>query len=89
MCRPRLSFLALTRYLNEEVSARQNRACRSLGTAHACKSLFLEKKSMFRLALKLTLLFSRPLVKGANSRMYYERYFEQLSLTIFKYVTAM
>jgi hypothetical protein len=44
---------------------------------------------MFRLALKLTLLFSRPLVKGANSRMYYERYFEQLSLTIFKYVTAM
>jgi hypothetical protein len=32
--------------------------------------------------------FSR-LVKGADPRMYYERYFEQLSLTIFKYVTVM
>ena len=28
-------------------------------------------------------------VKGARSTMYDERYFEQLSLTIFKYVTVM
>jgi hypothetical protein len=37
---------------------------------HAYKSLFLEKKSMFPLALKLTLPFSNPLVKGADSRIY-------------------
>jgi hypothetical protein len=29
------------------------------------------------------------LVKGAHSAIYDERYFEQLSLTIFKYVTVM